>query len=80
MADNVSCLKALRGEAKVVDEINIQEPLSSRTCKLFQVFFLMNDEAQSVLVCETPEIDLDEVIGCLKQGDSVFITYKEGLE
>jgi hypothetical protein len=29
VADNVSCLKALRDEAKVVDEINIQEPLSS---------------------------------------------------
>ena len=80
MADNVSCLKASRDEAKVVDETNIQEPLSSRTCNLFQVFFLLNDENQSVLVCETPEIDLDEVIGCLKQGDSVFITYKEGLE
>ncbi|MCW4037607.1 MAG: hypothetical protein NWF13_02595 [Candidatus Bathyarchaeota archaeon] len=79
MADNVSYLKALRDEAKVVDEINIQEPLSSRTCNLFQVFFLMNDEDQSVLVCETSEIDLDEVIGCLKQGDSVFITCKEGL-
>jgi len=80
VADNVSCLKALRDEAKVVDEINIQEPLSSRTCNLFQVFFLMNDEDQSVLVCETPEIDLDEVIGCLKQGDSVFITCRAGSE
>lgn len=80
MVDNVSCLKALRDGAKVVDETNIQEPLSSRTCKLFQVFFLMNDEDQSVLVCETPEIDLDEVVGCLKQGDSVFITCRGGLE
>jgi hypothetical protein len=80
VVDNVSCLKASRGETKVVDETNIQEPLSSRTCKLFQVFFLMNDEDQSVLVCETPEIDLDEVVGCLKQGDSVFITCRAGLE
>jgi hypothetical protein len=80
VADNVSCLEALRNEAKVVDETNIQETLSSRTCKLFQVFFLMNDEDQSVLVCETPKIDIDEVIGCLKQGDSVFITCKAGLE
>ena len=74
MADNVSCLEALRDEAKVVDETNIQEPVSSRTCKLFQLFFLMNDEDQSVEVLEIPEINLDEVVGCLKQGDSVFIT------
>ena len=80
VADHVSCFEASRDETKVDVETNIQAPLSQGTCKLFQVFYLINDDYQSVLVCETPEIDLDEVIGCLKQGDSVFITCKEVLE
>jgi len=43
---------------------------------LFQLFFLKNDEDQSVEVTELEEIDFREVNRRLKMGESVFITAK----
>jgi len=43
---------------------------------LFQLFFLKDDENQSVEVVEVEEIDFREVKRRLKQGESVFMTHK----
>lgn len=43
---------------------------------LFQLFFLKDDEYQSVEVTEAEEIDFKEVESRLRQGASVFITRK----
>ena len=43
---------------------------------LFQLFFLKDDEDQSVEVEEVEEIDFKEVKKRLKQGESVFIRRK----
>ncbi len=53
---------------KVV-EINEEKPV-------FQLFFLKEDEDESVEVEEVEEIDASEVERRLKQGESVFITRK----
>jgi len=45
---------------------------------LFQLFFLRDDEGQSVEVKEVEEIDFDEVEKRLERGESVFITRKRG--
>ena len=50
-------------------EINEKKPL-------FQLFFLRNNENQSVKVEEVEEIDFEEVKKRLEQGESVFITHK----
>jgi len=42
----------------------------------FQLFFLKNDENQSVEVAELNEIDFEEVKSRLERGESVFITRK----
>ena len=44
--------------------------------ELFQLFFLRNDENQSVEVEEVKEIDFRKVKEHLEQGESVFITFK----
>jgi hypothetical protein len=41
-----------------------------------QLFFLKNDETQSVEVVELDEIDFEEVKSRLERGESVFITRK----
>ena len=61
---------------KVSAEIKIEESQHSKRRNMFQLFFLMNDDAQSVEVVETPEIDLEEVIAHLRLGGSIFITNK----
>jgi len=43
---------------------------------LFQLFYLKDDEDQSVEVEEVEEIDFKGVKERLEQGESVFITYK----
>jgi hypothetical protein len=47
---------------------------------LFQLFFLKDDEDQSVEVEEVEEVDFDEVKKRLEQGESVFITRKREQE
>lgn len=73
MVCNVDCLAESRDESKIDDETKTRDDLSSRKCKFYQVFFLMNDANQSVEVLDVPEIDFEEMVGCLEQGDSVFI-------
>lgn len=60
---------------------NMRKIFSESTCvdlqkPLFQLFFLKNDEKQSVEVFEVEEIDFPQVISHLKQGESVFMTWK----
>ena len=43
---------------------------------LFQLFFLKDDEDQSVEAVEVEEIDFREVEDRLKQGESLFISRK----
>lgn len=43
---------------------------------LFQLFFLKDDEDQSVEIEEVEKVDFREVERRLKQGESVFITHK----
>jgi len=45
---------------------------------LFQLFFLKNDEDQSVEIEEVEEIDFTEVKKHIERGESVFITRKRG--
>ena len=52
-----------------VVEVNKEKPL-------FQLFYLKDDENQSVEVKEVEEVDFREVEKRLKQGESVFITCK----
>ncbi len=52
-----------------VIKVNEEKPL-------FQLFFLKDDEDQSVEIEEVEEIDFREVKNRLKQGESVFITRK----
>jgi hypothetical protein len=77
---HVRCVNEFNVETKTPDETKLQRLLLSSKCKLFQVFFLMNDDDLSVEVVETSEIDLGEVVGCLQQGDSIFITCKARVE
>ena len=49
---------------------------SSDNSFMFQIFFLSQDQNQSVEVVETEEIDLREIIQRLKLGESVFIKHK----
>jgi hypothetical protein len=43
----------------------------------FQMFFLKNDEKQSVESIEVDEIDFEEVKKRLEKGESVFLSKKE---
>jgi hypothetical protein len=47
---------------------------------LFQLFFLKDDEEQSIEVEEVEKINLIEVENRLKQGESIFITLKRKQE
>jgi hypothetical protein len=44
--------------------------------RLFQTFFLVNNERQDVEVIEDLAIDFEEIRAWLKSGGSVFITCK----
>ncbi|UCE16584.1 MAG: hypothetical protein JSV12_02970 [Candidatus Bathyarchaeota archaeon] len=43
---------------------------------LFQLFFLKDDEDQSVEIEEVEKVDFEKVTQRVKRGDSVFITSK----
>ena len=63
-------------DKEVLEEIVMQSPFPSGESMLFQVFFLVHDQNQSVEVVETDEIDFGEIIQRLKMGESIFIKYK----
>ncbi len=64
---------------KPKDKTNVPEllvqPLPPDDPLLFQIFFLAQDQNQSVEVVETGELDFWELIQRLKNGESVFIKY-----
>ena len=43
----------------------------------FQIFFLTNDQNESVEVLETDTIDFEEILQHLTMGESVFIKHKK---
>ena len=73
MSDNPADFEMTHDE-KVASEMLMQFP--SGKSMLFQIFFLANDQSQSVEVVETDEMDFGEIIQRLKMGESVFIKYK----
>lgn len=62
-------MEAKRPISRDFVEIDKQKPL-------FQIFFLRNNENQSVEVHEVEEIDFRKVKEHVEQGESVFITFK----
>ena len=74
MSDNVT--EAVKTNKPIAPEPLFQSPLSSDVQSLFQIFFLSQDEDQSVEVLETEEIDFGEIVERLKVGESVFIKNK----
>lgn len=75
MSNNVAEIEKTRNR-EVAEEIVMQSPFPSGESMLFQVFFLTNDQSQSVEVVESEELDFGEIIQRLKMGESVFIKYK----
>lgn len=73
MSNDVAEIEKNR-DKKGASEILMQSP--SWKSMLFQIFFLANDQSQSVEVVETDEMDFGEIIQRLKMGESVFIKYK----
>ena len=63
------------GDEKDSSEMMAQSLFPSEN-SLFQIFFLAQDQSQSVEVVETGEIDFGEVIQRLQMGESVFIKHK----
>jgi hypothetical protein len=61
---------------KTSPQMMFQSSLSSNFPSTFQIFFLSQDQNQSVEVVETEEIDFWELIGRLNVGESVFIKNK----
>jgi hypothetical protein len=74
MHNNVT--KTGKTNKPVAPELLLQSPVSSDNQLLFQIFFLSQDQSQSVEVVETDEIDFGEIIQRLKMGESVFIKHK----
>ncbi len=70
----------LRNIVKKAEEIHkdFHKPIGKE--HVFQLFFLKDDEDQSVQVVEVKEIDFAEVIQHLNQGKSIFITRKQTRE
>ena len=60
----------------VTPNLVTSSPVSSDNPLLFQIFFLTQDESQSVEVLETDAIDLEEILQRLKTGETVFIKPK----
>ena len=54
----------------------LQNIVGVKAGRVFQLFFLKDDD-QSVAVEEVEAIDFSRIIERLKQGESVFITYKK---
>lgn len=52
------------------------QPLPPDDPLLFQIFFLAQNQNQSIEVVETDDIYFGEIIQRLKNGESVFIKYK----
>jgi hypothetical protein len=55
----------------------MQAPVPSEDSLWFQIFFLTNDQSESVEVLETDTIDFEEILQHLTMGESVFIKHKK---
>ncbi|UCC58450.1 MAG: hypothetical protein JSW14_00540 [Candidatus Bathyarchaeum sp.] len=75
MNNNVAKIEKTHNK-EVAEEIVMHSPFPSGESMLFQVFFLVHDQNQSVEVVETDQIDFGEIIQRLQRGESVFIKYK----
>jgi hypothetical protein len=75
MGNNVTGTGKTHGK-NVAPDLVTPSPVSSSNTLLFQIFFLNQDESQSVEVLETNEIDLGEILQRLTMGETVFIKYK----
>jgi len=73
---NDDATKTAKTNKPVAPELLFQSTSSSNFPSLFQIFFLSQDQSQSVEVVETEEIDLWEIIDRLNVGESVFIKNK----
>jgi hypothetical protein len=62
----------------VTKQVKTSNPVAPEL--MFQIFFLSQDQNQSVEVVETEEIDFWELIGRLNVGESVFIKNLEKFE
>ncbi len=58
------------------EQLNIRNFDEKKEKLLFHLFFLKNDEGQSVEVKDVEEVDFAEVEKRLEEGESVFITRK----
>jgi len=74
MSNNVA--ETGNSQKTVTPDLVTSYPVSLDNPLLFQIFFLTQDESQSVEVLETEEIDLGEILQRLTMGESVFIKYK----
>ncbi|HDQ05906.1 MAG TPA: hypothetical protein ENN36_04175 [Candidatus Bathyarchaeota archaeon] len=68
--------EAVKTNKPAAPEQMFHYPLSSEFQSMFQIFFLSQDQNQSVEVVETEEIDFEEIVERLKMGESVFIKNK----
>ena len=75
MNNNVAEIEKTR-DKEVDEEIAMRTPFPSGESMLFQVFFLVHDQSQTVEVIETDQIDFGEIIQRLQRGESVFIKNK----
>lgn len=57
-------------------KVIIEASLPQNDSRIFQVFFLNQDESKSVEVLETNVIDFEEITYRLNNGESVFIKNK----
>ena len=74
MSNNIA--ETGNNQKTVTPDLVTSFPVSLDNPLLFQIFFLTQDESQSVEVLETDEIDLGEILQRLKKRESVFIKYK----
>lgn len=62
-------------DKNVAPELLMQSPTPNNPL-LFQIFFLAQDQSQSVEIVETDKINFGEITQRLKMGESVFIKHK----
>jgi len=79
MVSGLGCMEQTQDNSRIHDAA-MRHPLPSRNSRLFQIFYLVDNEDQSVEVVETGEIDFEEVFQHLRLGGSVFITPKNSQE
>jgi hypothetical protein len=62
---------------KKFTKVIIETALPQNDSRIFQVFFLNQNESKSVEVLETNNIDFEEITNRLNNGESIFIKNKK---